>query len=353
MIKQYWNIIESEKDRILSLHKNATKKMYLNENDTNFVAKNRIELYFNFPSGKYSSNTITNNDQTINDEINQKLNTITDFLKKYKFSKITISLEAGESAVPNMDNEVNPPVALNRGELATKRAQTIYNILNNYFNTLVKSRVISEVPEMTQPTVVYGKATTKGPEADKEQYIKLIITANAAIDYSCLVGLEIMIDYKKEWCSQDPTRCHNCDLAQFQVLLNGIVLPVINRTDSIVDLNNKSTNGGDKFSKMVITEELANEIVQKTKNGDIYVQIRCMSEPNCHDDALHFTVRNKDIEWSDFISISNTPPTGDNPNNTSNTSKPISSRLAKNSVVQIMRMDKCGKLLDKSIRKIN
>lgn len=359
MIKQNWLILENEKDRILSLHREATKKLYINEVVAKYTPKNKIELYFNFPSGKYSPQTVTPNNKTINDEIGEKLTTIADFLKKYKFSKITVTVEAGESAVPNYDNEVNPPVAIDRGELATKRAETIYGILNNYFNKLVKSKVISQLPTLTQPRIVYGNATVKGPDADKEQYVKLIISADAAIDYSCLVGLELTIDYKKEWCTQDPTRCHNCDEAQFQVLLNGIVIPVNDRSDSIVDLNNKSINGGDKSATMVITQELANEIVQKTNNGDIYVQVRCMSTPNCHDDALHFTIKNKDIGWSDFISITTKKPTGDiqNDNNqnvqlSNQYSKPISSRLATGNVVQIMRLGKCGNLLDRNIRKI-
>jgi hypothetical protein len=115
MIKQNWNIDNEESRRILSLHENATKKLYLikEQMDSKFT----VDFGSTFPSGRFE---LTNKNSK---DITDRVMKIVNFAKGNQLKNLKLNIVSGESLVPNQ-----PPYE-ERGSLAKARSEELKNYL--------------------------------------------------------------------------------------------------------------------------------------------------------------------------------------------------------------------------------
>ena len=165
MIKQKWEISEEERNRIINLHEDATKNLYL--------IKEQVEQYTdnfgdNFESGKYqlSPNFL----QSINDKIIK----LVQFVKGKKLKNFKIIITPGESQVTNQ------PGFERQGSLAEARAHSLENYLNQILPKMLEG--YSPKIEVTKPVIgktPYNKQTDyKDRNSQKyknEQFVKVSV----------------------------------------------------------------------------------------------------------------------------------------------------------------------------------
>jgi hypothetical protein len=255
MIKQSWNILEEEKNRILSLHEDATKKHYLlREQNESRTESQTIPLNTNWQSGKWKLTANQTNTLT------QQLNKITNFINQHKGSKVTIQIRAGESRVANYDKEVTPKKKLEPGVLSERRGSSLVEFLKGYFETLLKKGLISEMPNIPKSLSVIGNTpyagvndlndSTRVAQYNAEQFVEAIISVEKK--YDCVVGMQITIGYFEEKGQAG----HQCDEAIFELKLNGVSLGEVNLNNGNMDygLNVRDRSVGrekDKYQKTI------------------------------------------------------------------------------------------------------
>jgi hypothetical protein len=269
-----------------------------------------INIPYKFPSGYWMPT------KELVTQVTTSLNPIIEFLKKHQSQKINVTIQAGESQVTNADNE---PTSKNKGKtvpqkyLANGRANSIKSIINNYFDNLIKTNVITVKPEFTENQIVIGSTPYKknvsnpqDPKYAQEQFINVIVNTTGelvTVEETCLVGLKIMIDYDESWCKQDNSRCHSCDESAYSIYANGI--PVKDKNGSnLANLN----NGGSGTSRRwvgVFSDVDAKTVLEGGKK-EIVLSYQCESDRGngCHSDSMHVTIydnTNKQI-FSDFVS---------------------------------------------------
>lgn len=307
MIKQTWNIIPSEKTRIIDMHENATKNLYLINEQESANPSLELPVNFNFKMGFWSDkSTDPKTNQNIKQQIISNLKKISDFLKKNKNSNIIVNIETGESAVPNIDNESGNKERVEPGVLSKKRAETIKKELENFFNSLISSGLLKKMPQFSEPVTKIGIEKTPGPKANAEQFAKAIIK----VDSYCLTGLVVGIAYFKQEVVSSGRKCHTCNRAKFQVLINDVPIKCINRdadskkvesNEFIANLNNLPANiedlaqqainkgkdpnciGGDRWATFMITQDDANKI--NATGDNLKLEIKCVETETCHSDV--------------------------------------------------------------------
>lgn len=301
-----WNLDEIEKQRILSLHENATKNQYLiSEQDTKEAAL-QLPVNFNFNMGYWSGAAIDpKTKRNIKQQIQLNLKRISDFLKANKNSNIVVSIETGESAIPNVDRESGSDEKVESGYLAKKRAETIKTELESFFKTLVSNKLLKKMPSFTKPIYVQGKETSPGRKATEEQFAKAVIK----VDTYCLTGLIIGIAYFQHEVVKAKRNCHTCNRGRFQILINDVPLKVFKRDkdsenesdEYVANLNNvppdyqklaqqfidkgKDPNciGGDRWTTFVLSQEEANKINKTGEN--LRLEMKCIGTKTCHSDV--------------------------------------------------------------------
>ena len=270
-----------------------------------------INIPYKFPSGYWMPT------QQLVSQVTNALTPVIEFIKKHQSQKIEVSIQAGESKVTNADNE---PTSKNKGNkvpqkyLANGRANSVKSIINNFFDNLIKTNVISVKPTFGENQIVIGstpyvsgKNSPNDPKYAEEQFINVIVNAtgeSVTVNETCLVGLRLMIDYNENWCTEtDKSRCHQCNEAVFSIYANGI--PIKNdKGSNYANLN----NGNDGKSRQWVgrlSEEDSKAILQGGKK-EIIVTYQCESDngSGCHSDAMHVTIfdnTNKQI-FNDFVS---------------------------------------------------
>jgi hypothetical protein len=232
------------------------------------------------------------------------MKTIEDFLKLHKNSKLTVRIQAGESAIPNTDNERPGHPSVDSGYLSGKRGDSLVATLTTVFNKFIADKLISEIPTFTKDKPIIGTAKVKGAQASNEQFVRAIIDAESTeiVDEKCLINLQFFINYEKTWgVIGGVDRSHSCDRAQYALYANDVPIMNVDRRDYIVNLNNADT-GQSMHNRMVVSKEDAKKIVQG--HDDIKIKIFCMSDgsnlrpnsggPGCHSDALNIRIVNGD-----------------------------------------------------------
>jgi hypothetical protein len=138
MIKQTWNISEDEKNRILNLHENATKNLYLvNEQliskkinnsptKTTFPKQN---LGNKFAFGEYDSQNVKNNILALKPKIEE-------FIKNSGGNQFTVNISSGES------NVTNPKGFETKGSLGLARANSVKKYFEEIFPDLIKQGIL-------------------------------------------------------------------------------------------------------------------------------------------------------------------------------------------------------------------
>lgn len=114
MIKQNWEVSEEEKRRVLSLHENATKNLYLiKEQKSTDKEVKKFDLTKSFSSGEYKLNNTQELDKIVSE--------IQNFLKSNPNTKYDVVITASESKVPNRGVGMKP------GDLSQTRLAQVLN----------------------------------------------------------------------------------------------------------------------------------------------------------------------------------------------------------------------------------
>lgn len=256
-----------------------------------------------YPNGIFSVSKMPEVQKSIDGIITK----IVDFSKKHKTSEFNVNIETGESAVTNMNREVNPSTPLKPGALAKLRAQSVAKYMTDKLNAYVSSGELTSIPKINVlPTNVENKTQkhtyTKGkdkpndPKYNEDKFIKITIPAKGVTE-TCLANAQIIFTYKHTKVVTSCSGNHQCNRAKFKVLLGGYYLGDIN-------LNNDSCNPNipgncDRSAAVMVTPEIAKAIAENpeiTKKQSMFLVLECLYPKNekgfCHASAPTVSVRN-------------------------------------------------------------
>ena len=317
MIKQNWNIDTKEVKRILMMHENATKNLYLiNEQNTSAVqsSTNSDEITLKgksfFSNGKWKSLSPEGKK-----ELDSQLANAAKFLTSKKGRVVYVKIIAGESQVTNTDNENPARPKVDPGYLSEKRATTMKEYLTKYFDNLVSQGIISSKPIFEAPEVIIGSEKyTKGidnPNDEKyqpERFVRVELKLKSPAE--CVVGLTVEVMYNSVEDTRFPCRGdHQCNDAEFAIKLNGVEIGIAN-------LNNgkgfKDYGGSRTSGKIIVTDAQAKQIIGN-QSKDIVISLQCLSGDKCHSSSPEVKISKGDsvIYWGCSPSISTYGDTGD------------------------------------------
>jgi len=267
--RNYLLISESEKIYIKNLYK------LLTEEEKEELGKKVLNAGSGFAKGKYSQMS----EEGLND-LKADLEEAKDWIIKNKGSVIFIQIVASESKVTNYDNEQEPNVPVQPTVLSRLRAKTLKRYLLSYFKTLFDSGIISEMPVFQEPKLmvagpeyVRGKNNPNDPKYDPFQSVNVEMKLMAP--EKCLMNLEIEVKYVKEPNDAFPCRGgHTCDVAIFEIKLNGVKI-------GVADLNNGRDGGSRTSGILKINDTMARQIIGVNAKK-ITFSLKCLSGQECH-----------------------------------------------------------------------
>ena len=223
---------ETQINRLIKGYKgNLNEQEQPNTSGTKSVS---IDLGATFDSGKYklTSQMVAN--------MRSKFGELNQFINQNPNAQLTIKVVAGESRVTNYDRErckdgdFSANCKLEPKTLSELRGRSIQRLVDEY----LKEKQLQNPPTFLPTETVLGSTSyTSGkdnpddPKYKKEQFVKLVISAEAS--YECLIGMKIVIAYD--------TTGHECDEAVFQVLVNKVPLGVANLNNSSHDVTKYQT----------------------------------------------------------------------------------------------------------------
>jgi hypothetical protein len=167
MIKQTWNINDDEKNRILNLHEDATKNLYLFNEQlvSRKVNNNSIKTTFptqnignKFAFGEYDSQNVKNNILALKPKIE-------DFIKGSGDNQFVVNISSGES------NVTNPKGFETKGSLGLARANSVKKYFQEIFPDLIKQGILIINTPKSESEVAIGKTPydkTKGDNKNPE-----------------------------------------------------------------------------------------------------------------------------------------------------------------------------------------
>jgi hypothetical protein len=170
------------------------KYNYINEDETGgepgagvtpAAAPLNIQLGNQFPSGKWKLTP------QVQQSLDAQFGKLADYIKKQGTSGATITINAGESKVPNKDAEAQPGPdgqlpTLKPGELAAKRSETVKAAIDQYLAGLKnqgidtsKIQVKVAQPEIGGPDWKPGMSASD-PQFTEHQFVNVTANASAA-----------------------------------------------------------------------------------------------------------------------------------------------------------------------------
>lgn len=169
MFKQNWNIDKKEKERILFLHENATKNLYLLKEQ--FKKDIVIDFGDTFESGRFQLTP------RLESQVSQKVQELVSAIKGKNLDKVNIVIQPGESKVTNQ-----PPFT-QVGSLAEARANSLKDYLDK-----VLPKLLSFSPSITVAKPIIGSTPYKpgnnkdDPKYKAEQFVRAIVDTSASTD---------------------------------------------------------------------------------------------------------------------------------------------------------------------------
>jgi hypothetical protein len=178
-MKNLFLLDEEEKNRILNLHEESTKRQYLTLEQTNPVIRTTTDVTFKgerlegFNFGDYESEIVKNSIAALKPKIME-------FIKNSKNDKFVVNISAGES------NVTNPKGFEVKGSLALARANSVKKYFEEVFSDLIKRGILKikspkDVSEVVMGKTPYDKSKgdNKNPQLIKkykeEQFVKFNI----------------------------------------------------------------------------------------------------------------------------------------------------------------------------------
>ena len=369
MIYKRFLINEIEKKEILKQYNIITEAV-----DPTPVSSLVIDKVVKFPAGRWKETYL---EPLLKPEIDK----ITEYLKNSsgKIFVVSVSIEAWESKIPNVDAEVTPNKPLKPTDLAKLRNETIQNYITKQLQSFVNEKLLIELPvfKVAQPKIGptewvgtpfcpkgateeqqrnecvlnYRKGkTTKyqdyAKNYDNEQRINIYIKLEELTGLKkCLDNMEIEVNYT------DLSKNHTCNSAIYEIFLNGVRL-TRNDGKQFASLNNNgvkakyyrglesydndlSSVGGKRYNKFIVTPEIASQILTKSisevgdgKKPAFNLSAKCINPFNnaqwnfgCHEGVGNIVVTNGQKQV--FTYVSSTPN-------------------AKNEVKTLVTFDACG-----------
>jgi lipoprotein-anchoring transpeptidase ErfK/SrfK len=231
-----------------------------------------------FGSGKYSQLS-----QEGIEELQGGLERASTWMTENKGSLIFVQIVAVESQLTNYDTEQDPKVPVAEKVLSRLRAKTLKRYLIQYFQSLVASGVLTEMPIFQEPKIERGPtkyvkgqtvltpALLKKYETEQKVSVELKLMAPE----KCLVDLEVEVKYEKEPNTAFPCRGgHTCNDANFEVKMNGVPIGRAN-------LNNANDSGSRTSGIIKIDDAKAKDIIG-VNSKEILFSLKCLSGQNCH-----------------------------------------------------------------------
>lgn len=272
-------ITEEDRRHILSLYNLIT------EEDTENVKT--FEFGNQFDPGRWNS---LSTGATI--DLESKMVELGEWLaeKKGTGQFVVVQIVASESQVPNYDREQYGDVKVDPGYLSRLRAKTLKRLITTYFQNMVNSKLISEIPVFEEPKLEINGPKWKGDDPknyNKYQFVKVIMKVLSPA--GCLSEVSIQVAYYKTPNASFPCRGgHTCDKANFDILMNDVKVGEAN-------LNN-AKDGGDRVSPLItIPIDKAQEIVKNysSSNRSITIATRCKigSASDCHSGAPEVLIK--------------------------------------------------------------
>jgi hypothetical protein len=248
----------------------------------------QIDFSNTFKSGYHSAKYI--NKALLTAELQAAKDWLASKLKNNKGKLVFVKIDASESKVPNADAEKGG-VVLQPYELSNKRAVAINNFLSGIFDGWVTEGLISQKPIFAFPEAKiqgpnwcppYTKDETCVEKTDKKddpkftenQYVRVqFLVDTPGMSAKCVEGLSITVSYNKEKNASFPCRGnHQCDQADFNVLLNKVPI-------GSVSLNN-AVDGGSRTGTVKVTPQQAVKIAATNgKKVEVYLQCKYAA---CH-----------------------------------------------------------------------
>lgn len=160
MIKQTWNINDDEKNRILSLHENATKNLYLIQEQEIKPIK-QFNITNSFKSGQYQLTSTSELDTAISE-----INTIVSKTPNVKYDVVVTS---SESKVPNRG------VGLKPGDLSLKRGQ----VAEQYIKSKLGGNIVVKINNLGAQGPEWNQSKgSDNPEYTKHQYVTISLVVS-------------------------------------------------------------------------------------------------------------------------------------------------------------------------------
>ena len=242
-----------------------------------------------FGSGKYSQLS-----QEGIEELQAGLERATTWMTENKGSLIFVQIVAVESQLTNYDTEQDPKVPVAEKVLSRLRAKTLKRYLVKYFQSLVASGVLTEMPIFQEPKIDIGPtkyvkgqtvltpALLKKYETEQKVSVELKLMAPE----KCLVDLEVEVKYEKERNAAFPCRGgHTCNDANFEVKMNGVPIGSAN-------LNNANDSGSRTSGIIKIDDAMAKAIIG-VNSKEILFSLKCISGQNCHSGTPEVIIKKK------------------------------------------------------------
>jgi hypothetical protein len=266
----------------------------------------QIDFSNTFESGKHSAKYI--NKALLTAELQAAKDWLASKLKNNKGKLVFVKIDASESKVPNADAEKGG-VVLQPYELSNKRAVAINNFLSGIFDGWVTEGLISQKPIFAFPEAKIGgpnwcppytkdetcveKTDTKNDQKFTDhQYVRVqFLVDTPGMSAKCVEGLSITVSYNKEKNASFPCRGnHQCDQADFNVLLNKVPI-------GSVSLNN-AVDGGSRTGTVKVTPQQAVKIAATNgKKVEVYLQCKYAA---CHSATPEISISKKDFVLPGF-----------------------------------------------------
>jgi hypothetical protein len=262
-----------------------------------------------------------------------------EFLKTNKGLIPRIYVSAGESIIPNYDNEGKLGSGkLKEGDLSKARSNNIQAYFLKEIQSLIDGKFVSRPPDEVRLDTITGKTQKKEPSGGWDSYrawVKAGADPNANPEYAqlkqgydndqftqirfviepdlgenqCLFNLKLKINY-------DIDGGHTCNAALFEVTANGTRITTQAGGDcnmnnkgysKVLDptgYNNPTKVGGFRYNTLILKDKATvDKIINANPKKEISIRLRCLTPPGedrgwgpgkCHTSVPHVSVYNSD-----------------------------------------------------------
>jgi endonuclease YncB( thermonuclease family) len=271
-------------------------------------------------------------------KLNPYIQAAKEFLKTNKGLIPRIYVSAGESIIPNYDNEGKLGGGkLKEGALSKARSNNIQAYFLKEIQSLIDGKFVSRKPDEIRLDTITGKTQKKEPSGGWDSYrtwVKAGADPNSNPEYAqlkqgydndqftqirfviepdlgenqCLFNLKLNINFD--------SGSHNCNAALFEVTANGTKITTQQGTDcnmnnggydkklDPIGYANRDKLGGYRYNTLVLKDKATIEkILAASPKKEISIRLRCLTPPGedrgwgpgkCHTSVPHVSVKNSD-----------------------------------------------------------